>query len=113
MRNNKNQNENDSRCMISMEMSILSRHLELTVGLDDTSNVKVEEIGVKNSLHNSGNDGNRVEKALGVVSINPVENVEESVGSEGKEVVGSDCFSVSSSGKHEELWHDSNSFKID
>lgn len=96
-----------------MKLSSLSRHLELTVGLDDTSDVKVEEIGVKNGLHNSGNNGNRVEEALGVVSINPVENVEESVGSEGEEVVSRDSFSISSPGKHEELWHDGNSFEVD
>ena len=47
------------------------------------------------------------------IPINPVEDVEESVGSEGKEIVSSDSFSVSGSREHEELWHDGDGFQID
>lgn len=104
---------NDNYCGFDKMKSYLGGHLELTVGLDDTSYVKVEEVGVKNGLYDSGNNGDWVEEALGVVSINPVEDVKESVGSEGKEVVSSDGFGVSSSGEHEELWHDGDCFQVD
>lgn len=85
----------------------------MTVGLDDTSDVKVKEVGVENSLNDSGNDSNWVEETLGVVSVNPVEDVEESVGSEGEKVVSSDGFSISGSREHEELWHNGDCFEVD
>lgn len=81
--------------------------------MDNTSDVEVEEVGVENGLNDSGNNGDWVEEALGVVSINPVEDVEESVRSEGKEIVSGDSFSVSSSRKHEELGHDGDGFQVD
>lgn len=91
----------------------LGGHLKLAVGLDDTSDVKVEEVGVEDSLNDSGDNSNRVEEALSVVSVDPVEDVEESVGSKGEEVVSGDGFGVSSSGEHKELWHNSHSFQVD
>lgn len=57
----------------------LCGHLKLAVGLNYTSDVQVEEISVENGLHDSSNNRNWVEEALSVVSVDPVENVEESV----------------------------------
>lgn len=85
----------------------------MTVGLDDTNDVKIEEVGVEDGLDNSGDNGDRVEEALGVVSVDPVEDVEESVGTEGKEVVSGDGFGVSGAGQHEKLWHDGHRFQVD
>lgn len=117
IRKNIRKKENDSRWLhygeLVRKMGTLGRHLELTVGLDDTSDVKVEEVSVENGLDDSGDNGNWVEEALGVVSIDPVEDVEESVGSEGEEVVSSDGFSVSGTREHEELWHDGDGFEVD
>lgn len=81
--------------------------------MDDTSDIKVEKVGVEDGLHDSGNNSNGVEEAFGVVSVDPVENVEESVRSESEEVVSSDGFGISRAREHEELGHDGDGFQID
>jgi len=58
--------------------------------------VQVEEVAIEDGLNNTRDDGNPVLEALGVVAVNPVEDVQETVGSERKQVVGSDRFSLSS-----------------
>lgn len=45
--------------------------------------------------------------------VDPVENVEESVWPECKEIMSSDSFRISSPRKHEKLWHNGDSFQID
>lgn len=68
----------------------LDWELHTLTGLDDTGDVKIEEIGVENSLYNSGNNDNWIEIVLGVVAVNPVENVESAVGAKSEQVVSSD-----------------------
>ena len=61
-----------------MEMKI-RRSLRPTFG-----DVEVEEITIENRLNNSSNDGNPIDETFGVVTIDPVENVEKSIDSQGK-----------------------------
>ena len=47
-------------------------------------NVQVEEVTVKDRLDAAGDDGDQVEEPLEVVAIDPVEEVEGAVDSEGE-----------------------------
>ncbi len=52
--------------------------------------VQVEEVTVEDSLHDAGEDGDQVVEALAVVSVDPVEDVEASVGAQTEQVVAGD-----------------------
>ena len=55
-------------------METLARRMVLTF-----RNVKIEEVTVENGLHDSRDDGNPVDEVLRVVTIDPIQNVEESI----------------------------------
>ena len=59
------------------------------------SDVEIEEIGVQDGLNDSSHNSNRVEERFGVVAEDPVQDVESTVGSESKQVMGSNGFSRS------------------
>ena len=66
-------------------------NLVFTLNYDCTfSDVQVEKVAIKDGLNNTRNDGNPILEALGVVAVDPVKDVEETVRSERKQVVGSD-----------------------
>ena len=58
--------------------------------------VEIEEVTVENSLHNSSHDCDPVMESFHVIPVDPVENVQGSVGSKSKQVVRSDCLCFSS-----------------
>lgn len=69
-------------------------------------NVEVEKVGKKHGLHNAGSNGNGIKVALSVVPVDPVQDVEASVETEGKEIVRGDVFCFASLGDHEQLGQD-------
>lgn len=58
--------------------------------------VQVEEVAVKNGLDNTSHDGNPVLESFAVVAVDPVDDVQSTVGAQGKQVVRSDRFRFSS-----------------
>ena len=69
-------------------------------------NIQVKEITVKCCLNTSSNDGNKIIESLIVVSIDPIDNVQSTVGPQCKQVVASDTFCFTSLGDHKQLWQD-------
>lgn len=49
----------------------LCRQLQ-TFSLDNFSNVQIEEIAIKDGLHTTSNNGNKVKEALKVIAIAPI-----------------------------------------
>jgi len=47
-------------------------------------NVEIEEIAIQNGLNDTGDDSDDIVESLEVVSVDPVEDVESSVRSEGE-----------------------------
>lgn len=80
----------------------LDRELEL-LALEHLGVVDIEEVAVQNGLDDAGNDGDPISLVVGVhdVSVDPVGDVQSSVATQGKEVVGGDGLSFASSLKHE------------
>lgn len=91
----------------------LGGHFEVSSGLDHSSDVEIEEVGVENSLDDSGDNGDHIKEVLVVVTVDPVDDVKSTISSEGEEIMGSDCLGVSSLGEHEELRHNSYGLEID
>jgi len=65
------------------------------LALDNLCDVEIEEVTVENGLDDSSHNGDRVDVALIVISVDPVQNVKCSVRSLGKQIVRSDCFGFS------------------
>ena len=91
---------------------ILGRQLQF-LPLQHLGDVQVEEVTVEDCLDTAGNDGNHVVEGLSVVAVDPVENVEATVGAEGKEVVAGDALSLPGFGHHEQLGQDGDRLQID
>lgn len=105
-----------ARCRVVGTLSINSRDLARQnqgLSFEHFSDVEVKEVDVKNSLNNSSHNSNGVEEALGVVSVDPVENVKSAVHAQHKQVVTSDSFSFPGLWHHEELRENSASLKVD
>lgn len=68
--------------------------------MNDSRHVQIHKIGVENSLHDAGNDRNWIVEMLTVVTIDPVSNVETTIGAQGKQVMSRDCFCLTASLKH-------------
>jgi len=81
--------------------------------LNDTRHVEIEEICIQHGLNNSGDDGDRIQKALRVEAVDPVQNVESAVGAERKQIMCSNGFSRAGSLKHVQLRHDGDRLEID
>lgn len=96
-----------------MEIVRLYRKLHSLTGLDNSGDVKIEEIGIEDSLHNSGNDNDWIEIVLGVITVDPVEDVKSAVRAKSKQVVSSNDLSGTGGLEEEELWENSNSLQID
>ena len=56
--------------------------------------IEIEEITIEGSLHTASHNGNPIVEILHVESIAPVDNVQSTVGPEGKEVMRGDGFSL-------------------
>ena len=92
--------------------AILGGQLQL-LPLQHLGDVQVEEIAVEDCLDTAGHDGNHVVEGLGVVAVDPVENVEAAVGAEGKEVVAGDALGLPGLGHHEQLGQDGDGLQVD
>lgn len=77
------------------------------------SDIEIEEVDVENSLNDTSDHSDRIEEALGVISVDPVEDVETAIHSQHEQIVTSDCFSFSSFRHHEQLRKNCASLKVD
>jgi len=60
-----------------------------------------------------GHDGDYVVESFGVVSVDPVDDVEGPVGAQGKQVVRGDGLCLAGLGDHEELGEDGHGLQVD
>lgn len=58
--------------------------------------VEVEEVAVQNSLNDAGNYSDPILEALTIVTVDPVKDVQSTVGAQSKQVMWCDRFSLSS-----------------
>ena len=70
------------------------------------SDIQVEEVTVKSCLDTSSNNGDKVIEPFIVVSVDPVNDVQSSVGTQGKQIMAGDCLCLASLGDHEQLRQD-------
>jgi len=82
------------------------------LALQDFSDVKIEEIAVKDGLDTSGNNCNKIKESLTVISPDPVDQVEATVKTQSKQVMSGNGLSFSSFADHEQLRQDGNTFQI-
>jgi len=90
----------------------LGGQLEL-LSLHDLCDVEIEEVAVEDCLDAAGNDGDDVVERFSVVPVDPVEDVETSVGAESEEIVASDGLCLAGLAHHEQLGKDCNGLKVD
>jgi len=81
--------------------------------LQNFSDVEIEEVAVEDGLDTTGNNSNDIIESLAIVSVDPIENVEATVGAESEEIVTGDALSLASFRNHEELRQDSHALQID
>jgi len=74
--------------------------------------VEIEEVTVEDGLDTSSDDGDEVQKSLGVIAVDPVEDVQGAVDAKGKQVVTRDCLGLARLTDHEQLWQDCNRLQI-
>lgn len=77
------------------------------------SDVQIEEVTVKHSLYTASNNSNEVKEVLRVISVYPVENVECTVGAQGKQIVARDSLCLPCLTDHEQLWQDGYWLQVD
>ena len=93
-------------------MRSLGGQLEF-LALENLRDVQIEEIAVEDGLDTAGDDGDDVVESLEVVSVDPVEDVEATVGAESEEIVAGDGLSLAGLADHEELGEDSDALQVD
>lgn len=76
-------------------------------------NIQIEEITVQDGLHNSSNDSDEVKEAFKVVSVDPVQEVQSSVGAQGEQVVAGDGLRLTGLAYHEQLGKNGHRFQVD
>ena len=77
------------------------------------SYIQVEEVAVKCCLYTSSYDGNKVIESLKIVSIDPIDNVQSTVGTKGKQIVAGDGLSFASLRYHKQLGQDGYCLQVD
>jgi len=93
--------------------SYLSRQFEIAPSLDHSSDIEIEEIGIENGLNDTSDDGDRIEECLRVVAIDPVENIQRTIGAEGEKIMSSYRLRRACLGQQEELRQNRDRFEID
>ena len=83
------------------------------LSLENLSDVKIEEVAVENGLDAAGDDSDDVIEALEVVAVDPVEDVEATVGAKSEQVVAGDRLGLPSLGDHEQLGQDGDTLQVD
>ena len=76
-------------------------------------NVEVEEVAVENGLNDARHDRNPVEEVLRMVSVDPIENVEETVDAEREQIVAGNRLGLAGSSHHVQLRKNGYGFEID
>ena len=75
--------------------------------------VQVEEVTVEDGLNDPGYNGDGVVEILIVIAVDPVEDVEATVGAESKEIVAGDRLRLAGLADHEELGEDGDTLQVD
>ena len=83
------------------------------LSLENLGDVKIEEVAVEDGLDAAGDDSDDVIEALEVVAVDPVEDVEATVGAEGEQVVAGDRLGLPGLGDHEQLGQDGDALQVD
>jgi len=83
------------------------------LALENLGDVEIEEVTVQDSLHAASHNGDDVVETFAIEPEDPVEDVESTVGSKGKQIVAGDGFRLSGLAHHEQLGKDSNRFQVD
>lgn len=73
---------------LSWELKFLS--------LENFGDIEIEEVAVEDGLDTPSNDSNDVIESLAIVSVDPVENVEATIGTESKQIVTGDALCLPS-----------------
>ena len=68
------------------------------------SDVQIEKVAIQYRLHTASHDGNQVKETLKVEAVDPVDDVESSVSTKGKEIMAGDGLCLAGLADHEELW---------
>lgn len=76
-------------------------------------NVQVEEVAVKGCLDASSYNGNKVIESLKIVAVDPIDDVQSTVGTQCKQVVAGYGFSFASLGNHKQLGQDGYWLQVD
>lgn len=83
------------------------------LALEDFSDVQVEEVTIEDGLDNTSNNSDQVEEAFKVISPDPVDQIQSTVATKSKQVVGGDSFRFTRFTDHKQLWEDGNWFQVD
>ena len=75
--------------------------------------VQVEEVTVEDGLNDPGYNGDGIVEILIVIAVDPVEDVEATVGAESKEIVAGDRLRLAGLADHEELGEDGDTLQVD
>ena len=75
--------------------------------------VQVEEVTVEDGLDDPGHNGDGVVEILVVITVDPVEDVETTVGAESKEIMAGDRLRLPGLADHEELGQDGHALQVD
>lgn len=75
--------------------------------------IQIEEVAVENRLNTSSNDHDQIKEGFHVVAVNPVDYVEGTVKTQGKQVMACYGFSLTSLVQHEQLWKNCHRLQID
>ena len=78
-----------------------------------SGNIQVEKVAVKNRLNDAGQDGDKIIEILGIVTVDPVEDVESTVGAESEQIVTGDRLGLARLADHEQLWQDGHRLQVD
>ena len=75
--------------------------------------VQVEEVTVEDGLDDPGYNSDDIVEILIVIAVDPVEDVEATVGAESKEIVARDRLRLAGLADHEELGEDGDALQVD
>jgi len=75
--------------------------------------VQVEEVTVENGLNTARHNRDEIKEPIKVVAIDPVEDVETAVDTEGKQVMTRDSLRLARLADHEQLRENRDRFQID
>lgn len=81
--------------------------------LQHLGNVEVEEIAVQDRLDGSGKDRNQIVVSLGVVPVDPVEQIQGTVGTQREQVMTGNTFRFARFADEEQLRQDGHGLQVD